>query len=132
MPTPPTQPTQPTRPEPDPPVDAEPVDTAPDDTAPGDTAVQRAEPEVVDAEIVEPTALTPPAASLSTSMPTDYTDQGVPTLDYVRDKIEGRSATAMGWEELRTKEVEEAERKFAEREEKGKAKLEELRRQMGL
>ena len=129
MPTQPTQPTQPdqpdqpARPEPDRPVDAEPVETAP-----GGTAVQRAEPEVVDAEIVEPTALTPPPAPVST----DYTDQGVPTLDYVRDKIEGRSATAMGWEELRTKEVEEAEQKFAEREEKGKAKLEELRRQMGL
>ena len=128
QPTQPHQPDQPTRPEPDRPVDAEPVETAPGDTAPDDTAVQRAEPEVVDAEIVEPTALTPPPAPVST----DYTDQGVPTLDYVRDKIEGRSATAMGWEELRTKEVEEAEQKFAEREEKGKAKLEELRRQMGL
>ncbi|WP_181784550.1 hypothetical protein [Pseudonocardia pini] len=84
--------------------------------------------DIVDAEVVEPTALTPPPPAVST----DYTDQGVPTLDYVRDKIEGRSATAMGWEELRTKEVEEAEKKFAEREEKGKAKLDELRKQLGL
>ncbi|WP_345422344.1 hypothetical protein [Pseudonocardia xishanensis] len=93
-------------------------------------AAPDAELEPIDAEIVEPAepaALTPPPF-----VPTDYTDQGVPTLDYVRDKIEGRSATAMGWEELRTAEVEEAEKKFAEREEKGRAKLEELRRQMGL
>jgi hypothetical protein len=84
--------------------------------------------EIVDAEIVEPTALTPPPPAVST----DYTDQGVPTLDYVRDKIEGRSATATGWEELRTEETRKAEEQFAEREEKGKAKLEELRKQLGL
>ncbi|SDF30194.1 hypothetical protein [Pseudonocardia oroxyli] len=92
-------------------------------------AAEPAEP--VDAEIVEAEPVTaepwaPP------SVATDYTDQGVPTLDYVRDKIEGRSATAMGWEELRTAEVEEAEQKFAEREQKGKDKLAEIRRQMGL
>ncbi|MCF7550021.1 hypothetical protein [Pseudonocardia sp. WMMC193] len=95
-------------------------------------AAEPAEPvEPVDAEIVEAEPVTaepwaPP------SVATDYTDQGVPTLDYVRDKIEGRSATAMGWEELRTAEVEEAEQKFAEREQKGKDKLAEIRRQMGL
>ena len=129
-------PDQPARSEPDQPVDAElvetPLATTPDvETPPVDTprtAVQPAVPEPIDAEIVDPADLTPTPPPI----PTDYTDQGVPTLDYVRDKIEGRSATAMGWEELRTKEVEEAEKQYAEREEKGKDKLAEIRRQMGL
>ncbi|GAA2015431.1 hypothetical protein JL107_09165 [Nakamurella flavida] len=30
----------------------------------------------------------------------DYTDAGVPTLDHVRDRIEGRHATALGGAEL--------------------------------
>jgi hypothetical protein len=106
----------------DQPVDAEVVDTP----KPAGTA-EPAAVEPVDAEIVEPTQpWTPPTVQ------TDYTDQGVPTLDYVRDKIENKSATAMGWEELRTAEVEEAEKKFAEREQRGKDKLAEIRKQMGL
>jgi hypothetical protein len=96
---------------------------------------QNAEPDadgIVDAEIVPDPA--PPAEQtwVPPTVATDYTDQGVPTLDYVRDKIEGRSATAMGWEELRTEEVEKAEQEYAERERKGKDKLAEIRRQMGL
>jgi hypothetical protein len=103
----------------DQPLDAEVVDT-PAPAAPST-------PAPVDAEIVEPTQPWAPP-----TVPTDYTDQGVPTLDYVRDKIENKSATAMGWEELRTAEVEDAEKKFAEREQKGKDKLAEIRKQMGL
>ena len=65
--------------------------------------------------------------------PTDYTDGGVPTLDYVRDKIEGRYATALGMEEL-VGETEQA-RSLAEQEAKRKkaaeAKLEEIRRSLG-
>ena len=48
--------------------------------------------EPIDAEIVPEPAPAPPA--------TGYTHGGVPTLDYVRDKIEGRYATALGMEEL--------------------------------
>src|SRR6476469_6624068 len=48
--------------------------------------------EPIDAEIVPEPAPAPPV--------TGYTDSGVPTLDYVRDKIEGRYATALGMEEL--------------------------------
>lgn len=111
----------------DTPVDAEVVDA--DDTAPKPTGTP-APDEPVEAEIVESPQSGQPWAP--PTVQTDYTDQGVPTLDYVRDKIEGRSATALGWEELRTTEVEEAEKKFAEREQKGKDKLAEIRKQMGL
>lgn len=81
--------------------------------------------EPIDAEIVPEPAPAPPA--------TGYTDGGVPTLDYVRDKIEGRYATALGMDEL-VGETEQA-RSLAEQETKQKeaaaAKLEEIRRSLG-
>jgi phage shock protein A len=81
--------------------------------------------EPIDAEIVPEPAPAPPA--------TGYTDGGVPTLDYVRDKIEGRYATALGMEEL-VGETDQA-RSLAEQEEKQKeaaaAKLAEIRRSLG-
>lgn len=83
--------------------------------------------EPIDAEIVpDPVAPTAPVSF-------DYTDAGVPTLDYVRDKIEGRYATSLGMGEL-VGETERA-RSLAEQEEKRKeaaaAKLEEIRRSLG-
>ena len=82
--------------------------------------------EPIDAEIV-PDGTTPTAPTV------DYTESGVPTLDYVRDKIEGRYATSLGMEEL-VGETEQA-RSLAEQEEKRKeaaaAKLEEIRRSLG-
>ena len=81
--------------------------------------------EPIDAEIVPEPAQEPPAAG--------YTDSGVPTLDHVRDKIEGRYATSLGMEEL-VGDTDQA-RSLAEQEEKRKeaaaAKLEEIRRSLG-
>jgi len=81
--------------------------------------------EPIDAEIVPEPAPALPA--------TGYTDGGVPTLDYVRDKIEGRYATALGMEELvgdtdqaRSLDEQEAARKKAAEE-----KLAEIRRSLG-
>jgi phage shock protein A len=83
--------------------------------------------EPIDAEIV------PEGAAPAARVPTDYTDGGVPTLDYVRDKIEGRYATALGMEELagetdRGRSLAEQE---AKRKEAAAAKLEEIRRSLG-
>jgi hypothetical protein len=83
-------------------------------------------PEPIEAEIVpDPDPPTPPAP--------DYDEHGVPSLDYVRDKIESRYATSLGATELaestaagRSVEEQEAERAAA-----AKAKLEELRRSLG-
>lgn len=78
--------------------------------------------EPIDAEIVpDPT------------LPTGYTDGGVPTLDYVRDKIEGRYATALGMEELvgdsdQARSLAEQE---AAREKAAAEKLAEIRRSLG-
>jgi hypothetical protein len=97
--------------------------------------------DVIDAEIVETAALSPlPAPPLPS---TDYTDAGVPSLDYLRDRIEGRYVTALGSTELaqaaadrevarRTTEqkqaTETAAARSAIRERAAKDKLDEIRR----
>jgi hypothetical protein len=94
------------------------------------------EPEVVDAEVVDPTggragilpAVPPPAPP-----PADYDEHGVPTFDHVRDKIEGRYATSLGATELSrdTEAARTLEQQEAERADKARAKLEEIRRSLG-
>ncbi len=98
--------------------------------------------EPIDAEIVPdpapgaPTPVTPailtPAAPQPPPTP-DYDEHGVPSLDYVRDKIEGRFATSVGMGELaaETAQGRSLEEQEAEREKAAKAKLEEIRRSMG-
>lgn len=81
------------------------------------------EQEPIDAEVVEDSAAPPPV---------DYTEGGVPTFDYVRDRIEGKYATSLGAEELAGETVEAAsiDKQMAEREQAGRDKLEEIRRSM--
>ena len=88
----------------------EPIDPKPVDAEP------------VDAEIVPPETPGPPSP--------DYDERGVPSLDYVRDKIEGRYATSLGSTELAedTPEAHSLEVQEAERERAAKAKLDEIRR----
>ena len=100
--------------------------------------------DVIDAEIVEPTAGSTASASAALPAP-DYSEAGVPSLDYLRDKVEGRYATALGSTELAEAAAErEAARKAAAdadkaavaqaqqvtREQAAKDKLEEIRRSM--
>jgi hypothetical protein len=125
------------------PDDPRPAERTPEHAEPAvdhavDHAVDQSSPESepIDAEIVEtetsPVPVAPPAPG--TPPATGYTDEGVPTLDYVRDKIEGRAATAAGWQELTgdTEAGRDVEEKFAERERKARDRLEEIRRSMGL
>lgn len=74
--------------------------------------------EPVDAEIVPPVTPT-----------SDYDERGVPSLDHVRDKIEGRYATAMGDAELTegSPEARSLDEQQAQREKAAKAKLDEIR-----
>ncbi|BDH57448.1 hypothetical protein [Tsukamurella sp. PLM1] len=90
-------------------------------------------PDPVDAEIVESTAAAPSAPAPSFADVTGYTESGVPTFDHVRDKIERRTTTALGAEELahETPAGQDAERAFAEREKAAKAKLDEIRKSLG-
>ncbi|HEY0815054.1 MAG TPA: hypothetical protein VGE11_17420 [Pseudonocardia sp.] len=94
--------------------------------------------EPIDAEIVpdpvSSTAPAPAAATAPTVAPSsDYTDGGVPTLDYVRDKIEGRYATSLGMEELtaQTEQGRSLEEQTAKRKKAAEAKLAEIRRSLG-
>lgn len=97
-------------------------------------------PEPVDAELVEPGQVAQNRSSQPDPVPPtpptpafDYTDDGVPTLDYVRDKIEGRYATSLGAAELvgDTAAAQTVEQQEADREAKAKAKLDEIRRSLG-
>ncbi|RLK55073.1 hypothetical protein [Actinokineospora cianjurensis] len=88
--------------------------------------------DVVDAEVVE--VVDSPAPPLA---PQDYTDAGVPTFDYVRDRIESRAATATGSTDLAGlggtgPTTESLDDQLAEREEAGRARLAEIRKAMGL
>lgn len=62
----------------------------------------------------------------------DYTDDGIPTFSYVRDRIEGRAATAAAAEELAGGDVHAAQAQdaFAERERRAAERLAEIRRSM--
>lgn len=62
----------------------------------------------------------------------DYTESGVPSFDFVRDRIENRYATALGSTELagETPEAAAFEEKLADRDRAAKDKLEEIRRSM--
>jgi phage shock protein A len=85
---------------------------------------EREEPQVVDAEIVDaPEPQVPPG---------DYNEAGVPSFDYVRDRIEGRYGTSVGSTELagETPEGRSIDEQMAERDKAGKEKLEQIRRAM--
>lgn len=86
---------------------------------------------VLDAEIVEEKkdlTVAPPPEALTG----DYTEAGVPTFDFVRDRIENRVATSVGSQELAdaTPEGKAVEDQFEARKKAGQDKLEEIRRSM--
>lgn len=93
--------------------------------------------DIIDATVVEDSTtggadVALPGTFQPTELVTDYTDEGVPNFDFVRDKIENRFATSLGSTELAgmTPEAATVEDQFAKREQAGKDKLEEIRRAM--
>lgn len=84
--------------------------------------------EPIDAEIVPPAEIPPVTAPRP-----DYDEHGVPSFDYVRDRIEGRHAASQGATELagETPEGRTVEERFTERERAAKARLDEIRRSLG-
>ncbi len=64
--------------------------------------------------------------------PADYSEQGVPSLDFVRDKIEGRFARSQGSAELadETPEARSAAEQRQEREKAAKDRLEAIRQSL--
>ncbi|MBC6445800.1 PspA domain-containing protein [Actinokineospora xionganensis] len=93
------------------------------------TGAQGDDSEVVDAEVVDDPTAAPPVV-----LPADYSESGVPSFDYVRDRIEARVNTSGGSVELASAgpEAKSIDEQQAEREEAGRAKLAEIRRSMGL
>ncbi|HVV21563.1 MAG TPA: hypothetical protein VHF06_19165 [Pseudonocardiaceae bacterium] len=104
-----------------------------DDTA-HDTVADTAHDTVPDAAAVAlPQPSTSSIPSIGPDAPiTDYTDDGTPTFDYVRDRIEGRFATSLGAAELAgdTAPAASLEEQFTAREQAGRDRLEEIRRAM--
>ena len=82
----------------------------------------------IDAEIVPDPGVTP-APPLPAP---DYDEHGVPSLDYVRDKIESRFATSLGTTELvgETAAARSLDEQEAERAKAATAKLDEIRRSL--
>lgn len=106
----------------------EPVDQPVDhpNEKPAEQPVDQPAEQPVEAEIVAPVVPRPePAAA-------DYDERGVPSFDYVRDRIESRYATSLGATELaeETAQARTVEEQQAERERAAKAKLEEIRRKL--
>jgi phage shock protein A len=81
-----------------------------------DDPTQSREPAVIEGELVPP-------------IPVDYTETGVPTFDYVRDRIERRAATADGATEL-AGEPTSIDEQIAERDRAAREKLDQIRRSM--
>jgi hypothetical protein len=79
----------------------------------------------------EPVADTP-AEPAAQPFSADYTDAGVPTFDFVRDRIEGRAATALGQGELdaETPEGRTLAQQEADRDEAARERLAQIRRSM--
>jgi phage shock protein A len=86
--------------------------------------------EPIDAEIVEDSTAVQSAPPVTPQF--DYTDGGVPTFDYVRDRIENKVATSIGSNELASESPQgkSIDEQMAERDKAGRDKLEEIRRQM--
>ena len=91
-------------------------------------------PGIIDAELVDdlPGGTGYGAGSVSAPIG-DFSDSGVPTWDGVRDKVEQRSGTAVGEEELdrESRAGRDLDEQWNERQEAGRRKLDEIRKSMG-
>ena len=98
---------------------------------PDDTERHKPDEAVVPAVEVPAPETTPPSPEPAAPVG-DYTESGVPTFEYVRDKIEQRFATALGAEELAsaTEEATSVDELMAEREKAARERLEQLRRSL--
>jgi hypothetical protein len=91
-------------------------------------------PGIIDAELVEDQPIGSGYGAGAASAPIgDFTDSGVPTWDGVRDKVEQRSGTAVGAEELdrESRAGRDLDEQWNERQDAGRRKLDEIRKSMG-
>ena len=85
----------------------------------------------VESESAAPSPPVPPGGEPQGVAP-DYDKYGVPSLDFVRNKIEGRYATSLGAAELaqQTWEATSAQERAAEREKSAQEALERIRQSL--
>ena len=104
---------------------------------PAKDTVTGAQPDIVEGEVVaDPTqpSATPAPSGYTPPIPDpNYSSTGVPTFDFVRDKIENRISTAIGREELAqtSPEGQQVDEMMRKRDEAAKKKLDEIRKSMG-
>ncbi|MGA9870870.1 MAG: hypothetical protein WBQ44_07000 [Rhodococcus sp. (in: high G+C Gram-positive bacteria)] len=115
----------------------QPLGDPPLGSVPGDPSLGIVDAEFVDAELVDNRIDGAIGGGLSSGntgseSPTGFTDGGVPTWDAVRERVENRTTTAMGREELDhgTPAGRTLDEQWNEREAAGRAKLDEIRRAM--
>ncbi|GAC71006.1 hypothetical protein [Gordonia soli] len=111
----------------------QPTDTPTGQSSDPSAAATSRDDEIFDAEIVSPGTPIPPTPGDPHLPGAQYTDAGVPTFDFVRDKIENRIATAIGSEELAHESAEgrQVDEMIRKRDEAAKKKLDEIRKSMG-
>ena len=90
-------------------------------------------PGVIDAELVDDLPVGPGGGYVGGATTGEFTDSGVPTWDGVREKVEHRSGTAVGAEELdrESRAGRDLDKQWNDRQEAGRKKLDEIRRSMG-
>jgi hypothetical protein len=93
------------------------------------------DPNVVDAELVEGATTPTLPGTIAPEVPEpDYTEAGVPSFDYVRDRIEKRFTTSVGATEVAglggEHDVASLDKKLADRDQAARDKLAEIRRAM--
>lgn len=91
-----------------------------------DASPEAPAPEAEPSRPIEPTGPIRPEPG---GLAPDYDEAGQPSFDYVRDRIEGRYATALGEEELagETPQAESLQEQLAERQKAAKDKLDQIR-----
>jgi hypothetical protein len=91
------------------------------------------DPNVLDAELVEDASNLPAVVSPDLPPP-DYSDTGVPSFDFVRDRIENRFHTSVGATELAglgtDQDMASLDKKIADRDAAARDKLAEIRKSM--
>jgi len=103
----------------------------------GSPSPTAADDEILDAVIVDDPTGAPASSGVGPAFPvltpTGYTDAGVPTLDYVQDRIEARIGRALGTAELdQSSEVgRTVEKQAADREQAAKDRLAAIRKSLG-
>ena len=89
-------------------------------------------PGIIDAELVDD-MLVGAGGGYTSDAVGGFPESGVPTWDGVRDKVDHRSGTAVGAEELdrESRAGRDLDKKWNDRQEAGRKKLDEIRKSMG-